>query len=161
VAPKAHLPGYREFYEQRWFALAATARATEVVVLDQAAPFGTDVLIDLAHLPGFVLHTDVCEDIWVPIPPGTIAALSGATVLANLSASNVTVGKADYRRDALVLPSSAKNVAVQMLSAAGFGESSSDASWDGQGLIAERGELLAATERFALAGSTITADVDL
>ena len=160
VAPKAYPPNYREFYELRWFHPAAEARATEVTLLGHRVPFGTDVLVRATHLPGFVLHTDICEDLWTPVPPGTIAALSGATVLGNLSASNVTVGKWEYRQD-LVRSSSAKNLAVQLYSAAGFGESTADLAWDGQGLIAERGEIVAATERFSLGGNAVTVDVDL
>ena len=160
VAPKAYPPNYREFYELRWFHPAAEARATEVTLLGHRVPFGTDVLVRATHLPGFVLHTDVCEDLWTPVPPGTIAALSGATVLGNLSASNVTVGKWEYRQD-LVRSSSAKNLAVQLYSAAGFGESTADLAWDGQGLIAERGEIVAATERFSLGGNAATVDIDL
>src|SRR6185295_11350911 len=160
VAPKAHPPNYREFYELRWFHPAAEARSGEVTPLGERVPFGTDVLVHAAHLPGFVLHTDVCEDLWTPVPPGTIAALSGATVLANLSASNVTVGKFEYRK-LLVGASAAKNLAVQMYSAAGFGESTSDLAWDGHGMIAERGETIAETTRFALTGDAAVADVDL
>ena len=160
VAPKAYPPNYREFYELRWFHPAADARAREITLLGTPVPFGTDVLVRVAHLPGFVLHTDVCEDLWVPVPPSTIAALSGATVLANLSASNVTVGKWEYRQE-LVRSSSAKNLAVQMYSAAGFGESTADLAWDGHGLVAERGEMVAENERFALGGSLAVADVDL
>src|SRR5262245_26939614 len=160
VAPKAYPPNYREFYELRWFHPAADARSRETTLLGATVPFGTDVLVVAEHLPGFVLHTDICEDLWTPVPPGTIAALSGATVLANLSASNVTVGKFEYRR-LLVTSSAAKNLAVQMYSAAGFGESTSDLAWDGHGMIAERGEMVAETERFSLHGSTTVADVDL
>src|SRR5919198_5184019 len=160
VAPKAYPPNYREFYELRWFHPAADARSTEITLLGVRVPFGTDVVVRAPHLPGFVLHTDICEDLWTPVPPGTIAALSGATVLANLSASNVTVGKWEYRQE-LVRSSSAKNLAVQMYSAAGFGESTADLAWDGHGLIAERGEMIAETERFALHGSAAVADVDL
>ena len=160
VAPKAYPPNYHEFYELRWFHPAAEARATEVTLLGHRVPFGTDVLVRATHLPGFVLHTDICEDLWTPVPPGTIAALSGATVLGNLSASNVTVGKWEYRQD-LVRSSSAKNLAVQLYSAAGFGESTADLAWDGQGLIAERGEIVAATERFSLGGNAVTVDIDL
>src|SRR6185436_10062727 len=122
VAPKSYPPNYREFYELRWFHPAAAAHAREIHLLGHPVPFGTDVLVRIPHLPGFVLHTDICEDLWTPVPPGTIAALSGATVLANLSASNVTVGKWEYRQD-LVRSSSAKNLVVQMYSAAGVGES--------------------------------------
>jgi len=160
IAPKAYPPNYREFYELRWFHAAANARSRETALLGTVAPFGTDVLVVAGHLPGFVLHTDVCEDLWTPVPPGTIAALSGATVLANLSASNVTVGKFEYRR-LLVTSSAAKNLAVQMYSAAGFGESTSDLAWDGHGMIAERGEMVAETERFSLHGSAAVVDVDL
>jgi NAD+ synthase (glutamine-hydrolysing) len=160
VAPKAHLPAYREFYEPRWFQPASAARSDTIQLLGVTVPFGTDVLVDLPHVEGFTLHTEVCEDLWTPVPPSALAALAGATVLANLSASNVTVGKWEYRRD-LVRMSAAKNLAVQLYSAAGFGESTADLAWDGHGLVADRGELLAETERFALAGSSALADVDL
>jgi NAD+ synthase (glutamine-hydrolysing) len=160
VAPKAYPPNYREFYERRWFQPAAAARSTEVEILGARVPFGTDVLLELAQVPGFVLHTDVCEDLWVPVPPGTLAALAGATVLANLSASNVTVAKHEYRQE-LVRASAAKNLAVQLYSAAGFGESTADLAWDGHGLVADRGELVAETARFALHGALAVADVDL
>jgi NAD+ synthase (glutamine-hydrolysing) len=160
VAPKAYPPSYREFYELRWFRPAAASRTPTVELLGHVVPFGTDVLVALPHLPGFVLHTEVCEDLWVPVPPSALAALAGATVLANLSASNVTVGKFEYRRE-LVTMSAAKNLAVQVYSAAGFGESTADLAWDGQGLIADRGELVAETPRFALSGTTGIADVDL
>ena len=160
VVPKAYPPNYREFYELRWFHPAADARTSEVTLLGSRVPFGTDVLIAAAHLPGFVLHTDICEDLWTPVPPGTIAALSGATVLANLSASNITVGKWQYRQQ-LVTASAARNLAVQLYSAAGFGESSADLAWDGHGLIAERGELVAETARFTVGGTHAVVDVDL
>lgn len=160
VAPKAYPPNYREFYELRWFHPAGDAQATAVSLLGGDVPFGTDVLVRAAHLPGFVLHTDVCEDLWVPVPPSSLAALAGATVLGNLSASNITVGKWEFRQE-LVRASSARNMAVQLYSAAGFGESTSDLAWDGQGLIAERGRLIAETPRFALGGTQVTVDVDL
>ena len=160
VTPKAYPPNYREFYELRWFHPAADARATEVTLLGHRVPFGTDVLVRAVHLPDFVLHTDICEDLWTPVPPSTIGALSGATVLANLSASNVTVGKWEYRQD-LVRSSSVKNLAVQLYSAAGFGESTADLAWDGHGLVAERGEIVGETERFSLTGNSVTVDIDL
>jgi len=160
VAPKAYPPNYREFYELRWFRPAAEARARSLPLLGADVPFGTDVLVRLPHLPGFVLHTDICEDLWVPVPPGTLAALAGATVLANLSASNITVAKWEYRQE-LVRGSSARNLAVQMYSAAGFGESTADLAWDGHGMVAERGRLVAETERFALRGTQVVVDVDL
>lgn len=160
VAPKSYLPNYREFYERRWFSPARACRSSEIELLGQAVPVGTNLIIRARHIEGFALHVEVCEDLWVPIPPSAVAALHGATVLANLSASNVTVAKAEYRRD-LVVASSAANLAVQMYSAAGFGESTDDLAWDGQGMIAERGTLLAATERFSMHGTTAVVDVDL
>ena len=160
VAPKSYPPNYREFYELRWFRPAAEARVRSLPLLGADVPFGTDVLIQLPHLPGFVLHTDVCEDLWVPVPPSTLAALSGATVLANLSASNITVAKWEYRQE-LVRGSSARNLAVQMYSAAGFGESTADLAWDGHGMVAERGRLIAETHRFMIAGTQVVVDVDL
>ena len=113
VVPKAYPPNYREFYELRWFHPAEVARSTTVRLLDEDVPFGTDILMRAAHLPGVVLHTDICEDLWVPVPPSTLAALAGATVLGNLSASNITVAKWEYRRE-LVCASAARNLAVQM-----------------------------------------------
>jgi NAD+ synthase (glutamine-hydrolysing) len=160
AAPKSYPPNYREFYELRWFRPGAEARSTTITLLGTQVPFGSDVLVRAPHLGDFVLHTDICEDLWTPIPPGTVAALSGATVLANLSASNVIIGKPDYRRE-LVRSSAARNLAVQMYSAAGFGESTSDLAWDGHGLIAERGAVVAETERFSLSGTAVLADIDL
>lgn len=160
VTPKAHLANYREFYDARWFHPAAAARSTSVRILGAEVPFGSDVLVRIAHLPGFVLHVEICEDLWVPVAPSSLASLAGATVVANLSASNITVGKWEYRQE-LVRSASARNLAVQLYSAAGFGESTSDLAWDGQGLIADRGELVGETERFALQGSSVVVDVDL
>ncbi len=160
VVPKTYLPNYREFYEARWFAPARGCRRREVEILGERVPIGTDVVLRARHIPGFRLHTEICEDLWVPVPPSSLAALAGATVLANLSASNITVAKSEYRR-ALVVGSSARNLAVQLYSAAGYGESTADLAWDGEGLIAERGGLLAATEGFALVGDTAVVDVDL
>jgi NAD+ synthase (glutamine-hydrolysing) len=160
AVPKAHLPSYREFYEERWFRSAAECRVDAVRLLDTDVPFGARVLMRAAHLPGFVLHTEICEDLWVPLPPSGFAALAGATVLGNLSASNITVAKWEFRRD-LVCGSAARNLAVQMYSAAGFGESTSDLAWDGHGLISERGLLVGETERFSVNGSSLVVDVDL
>ncbi|MGD9763843.1 MAG: NAD(+) synthase [Candidatus Binatia bacterium] len=160
VAPKSYPPNHLEFYELRWFRPAGDAREGCLALLGDEVPFGTDVLIEAPHLRGFVLHIDICEDLWVPIPPGAEAALAGATVLANLAASNITVGKWEYRQ-LLVRSSSARNLAVQMYSASGFGESTADLAWDGHGLIAERGRLIAETARFALQGTHVVVDVDL
>jgi NAD+ synthase (glutamine-hydrolysing) len=160
VVPKSYLPNYREYYERRQFAAARDALQRTVGVLGDTVPFGPDLLFECRDLPGFVLHVEVCEDLWVPIPPSIDAALAGATVLANLSASNITVGKADYRRQ-LCASQSSRTIAAHLYAAAGSGESTTDLAWDGQALIHENGDLLAESERFAGAGQLITADVDL
>ncbi|MBV9526721.1 MAG: NAD(+) synthase [Candidatus Dormibacteraeota bacterium] len=160
VAPKSYLPSYREFYEKRYFVAARDALEATVHVAGQTAPFGNDLLFECESIPGFVLHAEVCEDVWVPISPSAYAALGGATVLANLSASNVTIAKADYRR-LLCESHSARTVAAYIYTAAGDGESTTDLAWDGQALICENGNLLAESERFAGEEQLITADVDL
>lgn len=161
VAPKSYPPEYREFYELRHFARACEARSKEISIGSQHnIPFGNDIIIRWKRIPVFALHVEVCEDLWVPIPPSTKAALAGATVLANLSASNITIDKSSYR-EMLVRSSSGKNLAVQLYAAAGRGESTTDLAWDGDGYIIERGTLLARTERFARNGTSIVVDVDL
>ncbi len=160
VAPKTFLPNYREFYEKRQFAPAGAAVSRAIDLCGQRVPFGNDLIFEAEDLPGFALHVEICEDLWVPIPPSTWAALGGATVLANLSASNITVGKADYRRD-LVRSQSAKCAAAYLYAAAGAGESTTDLAWDGHALVAENGEILVESERFATRDHKITADVDL
>ena len=160
VTPKAYPPEYREFYELRHFARAAEAQVDTINLLGQKAPFGTDLIIYHPRYRGLALHLEICEDGWVPIPPSTSAALAGATLLANMSASDITIGKHDYRLQ-LMLGSSGRNIAAQMYCAAGYGESTSDVSWDGDAIIAERGNLLTASQRFQLAGTHIITDVDL
>lgn len=160
VAPKSYPPEYREFYEGRHFARASEAQSDNIPISHHSVPFGNDLLIEWEVLPDFVLHTEVCEDLWVPIPPSTRAALAGATVLGNLSASNIVIGKAEYR-ESLVEASSARNLAVQLYSAAGYGESTTDLAWDGDGYIAERGRVLARTKRFSGGSELAMTDVDL
>lgn len=160
VVPKSYLPNYREFYEKRQFAPARAAISRTVTLLGQQAPFGNDLLFNAANLPGLVVHVEICEDLWTPIPPSTYAALGGATVLANLSASNITIGKAGYRRD-LCAAQSGACIAAYLYSAAGPGESTTDLAWDGHALIYENNELLAEAERFAAGEQLITADIDL
>src|SRR4028118_1288548 len=99
VTPKTYLPNYREFYEKRQFTSGRHAVSREVLFLGERVPFGSDLIFDAVNVEDFSLHVEICEDVWTPIPPSTYAALAGATVLANLSASNITIGKADYRRD--------------------------------------------------------------
>ncbi|HVZ38737.1 MAG TPA: NAD(+) synthase [Candidatus Kapabacteria bacterium] len=160
VVPKSYLPNYREFYEKRQFAAARDAVGSTIRLMGEAIPFGNDLLFEARSLEGFVLHAEICEDLWSPLPPSTYAALAGATVLANLSASNITVGKADYRRN-LCASQSGSCVAAYLYSAAGPGESTTDLAWDGQALIYENNELLAESERFAQEEQMIAADIDL
>ena len=160
AVPKSYLPNYREFYEKRQFAPAAQAVSTSVRIAGQDVPFGSELLFAARNLEGFVLHVEICEDLWVPLPPSTLAALAGATLIANLSASDITVGKADYRR-LICAAQSAKCVAGYLYSAAGPGESTTDLAWDGQALVYENGERLAESQRFPLEGGLITADIDL
>ena len=160
VVPKSYLPNYREFYEQRYFAAARDATTDTAVVLGREVPFGPDLIFEATDLTGFAVHVEICEDGWVPIPPSTWAALGGATVLANLSGSPVTVGKEAYRKS-LCTSHSARCVAAHLYVAAGFGESTTDLAWDGDALITENGTLLARTQQFAFDDQVITADVDL
>lgn len=160
IVPKSYLPNYREFYEQRYFSAARDAPVDRVTVLGQDVPFGADLIFAATDLPGFALHVEICEDGWVPVPPSSWAALGGATVLANLSGSPVTIGKETYRK-ALSTGHSARLIAAHVYVAAGYGESTTDLAWDGDALITENGALLARSDQFAMADQLVSADVDL
>jgi NAD+ synthase (glutamine-hydrolysing) len=160
IVPKTYLPNYREFYEKRQFTSARDAASREVRFLGESVPFGNDLVFEAANLSDFALHVEICEDLWAPTPPSTFGALAGATVLANLSASNITVGKAEYRRD-LCAAQSGKCIAAYLYSAAGPGESTTDLAWDGHALIYENNDLLAESARFHDEEQVIVADLDL
>ncbi|RYF74827.1 MAG: NAD(+) synthase [Comamonadaceae bacterium] len=160
VVPKTFLPNYGEFYEARQFNAADTALSNEIDLCGERVPFGAELLFQSRHMPLLKLHVEICEDVWVPIPPSSFAALAGATVLVNLSASNITIGKSDYRHR-LVSLQSARCLSAYLYSSAGIGESTTDLAWDGQALIYESGDLLAESERFSNRSHTISADVDL
>ncbi|MGA9749028.1 MAG: NAD(+) synthase [Nocardioides sp.] len=160
VAPKSYLPTYREFYERRHFAPGDDRRGEAIVLGGMEVPFGPELLFDVPAVPGLTMHVEVCEDMWVPVPPSAEAALAGATLLVNISGSPITVGRADDRR-LLVRSASARCLAAYVYAAAGFGESSTDLSWDGQTLVYEVGDLLAETERFADGPRRTVADIDL
>ena len=160
VVPKTYLPNYGEFYEARQFNAAEDATVTSTHLSGQRVPFGSRQVFAATDMPLLRLHVEICEDVWTPIPPSSFAALAGATVLINLSASNVVVGKANYRRQ-LVAQQSARCLAAYVYSSAGAGESTTDLAWDGQALIYENGEALAESERFQRRSQLITADVDL
>ena len=158
VAPKSYLPTYREFYERRQIAPGDDERGT-IRIRDIEAPFGPDLLFAASDLPDFVLHVEICEDMFVPIPPSAEAALAGATVLANLSGSPITIGRAEDR-SLLARSASARCLAAYVYAAAGEGESTTDLAWDGQTMIWENGVLLAESERFPRGERRSIADVD-
>jgi NAD+ synthase (glutamine-hydrolysing) len=160
VVPKSYLPNYGEFYESRQFSAADNAAVDRIELLGQDVPFGPEQLFELENLPLFRFHVEICEDVWVPVPPSSFAALAGATVLVNLSASNVVVGKSGYRHQ-LVSQQSARCLAAYLYTSAGLGESTTDMAWDGQSLIYEKGDMLAQSERFLQDSHLIYADVDL
>ncbi|MFT8731651.1 MAG: NAD(+) synthase [Acetobacter fabarum] len=160
VVPKSYLPNYREFYEKRHFAPGAAVRGQSMRLGGQDVPFGVDLLFTAQDVPGFCLGVEICEDMWVPNPPSTAQAMAGATVLANLSASDITVGKA-RTRSLLCLSQSARCVAAYLYAAAGEGESTTDLAWDGQTAIFENGVLLAESERFPTGAQAVVADIDL
>ncbi len=160
VVPKMHLPNYREFYEKRWFASGAGTEGGTVRLGGLTAPFGPDLLFEASDLRGFVLHAEICEDVWVPSPPSTAGALAGATVLLNLSASNIVIGKSETRR-LLCRSQSARCLAAYVYAAAGVGESTTDLAWDGQVSVFENGIVLAESERFPAGAQRVVVDVDL
>jgi NAD+ synthase (glutamine-hydrolysing) len=160
AVPKSYLPEYREYYEKRQFRAARDLVGGELALFGDRVPFGSDLLFECGDLANLTLYVEICEDFWAPIAPSTYGALAGATVLVNLSASNITVGKADYRRQ-LCQTQSMRALAAYVFTAAGAGESTTDLAWDGQALIFERGEFLAEAERFAVEEQLILADIDL
>ena len=160
VVPKIHLPNYREFYEPRHFVSGDGQEGGDINIGRHRAPFGTDLLFAADDLTGLIVHAEICEDIWVPNPPSGEAAVAGATVLANLSASNITIGKAETRK-LLCQSQSARCLAAYLYAAAGAGESTTDLAWDGQASVFENGNILAETERFPSADQAAIADIDL
>jgi NAD+ synthase (glutamine-hydrolysing) len=160
VVPKSYLPNYREFYEVRQCTTGARIVAATIAIGNRKAPFGVDLLFTSIGPVSFTLHVEICEDVWVPLPPSTAAAMAGAEVLLNLSASNITIGKADTRR-LLCASQSVRSIAAYAYSAAGPGESTTDLAWDGHAAIFEYGDLLAETQRFARESAMAVADIDL
>ncbi len=160
VVPKVFLPNYREFYERRHFTSGEGLRGQSIAVAGHAAPFGVDLLFAAGGAAPFTFHVEICEDLWVPLPPSAAAAAAGAEVLLNLSASNIVIGKAQMRR-LLCASQSARCLAAYAYSAAGQGESTTDLAWDGQAGIFEIGDALAETERFSDKPEMAVADVDL
>ena len=160
VVPKTYLPNYREFYERRHFTSGAEATTDWAAIGGHEAPFGTDLIFEAEDLPDLKIAVEICEDVWVPAPPSNASAMAGASVIANLSASNVTVGKSDYRH-ALCRVQSGRGFCAYVYSAAGHGESTTDLAWDGHAMIYENGALIGETARFAGAPQLLAVDVDL
>jgi NAD+ synthase (glutamine-hydrolysing) len=160
IVPKIYLPNYREFYEHRHFTSGEGLAGATMTLGGQEVPFGVDLLFTAAGPVGFTFHIEVCEDLWVPQPPSAAGAAAGAEILLNLSASNITIGKAQMRR-LLCASQSARCIAAYAYSAAGAGESTTDLAWDGQAGIFEIGDGLAETERFSAKSEIAIADVDL
>ena len=160
VVPKSFLPNYREYYEKRWFALGFSLNGMDIAVAGDIVPFGTDLIFAATDLDDFIFHVEICEDYWAPQPPSTIGALSGALILCNLSASNITIGKADERK-LLCASQSNRCCAAYVYAASGPGESTNDLAWDGQGSIYELGELLTESSRFDREPELAVADLDV
>ena len=159
VVPKSFLPNYREYYEKRWFVSGIGLEGLEIAVAGQMAPFGPDLVFAASDLADFIFHVEICEDYWAPQPPSTVGALAGALILCNLSASNITIGKASERA-LLSASQSSRCCAAYIYAASGPGESTTDLAWDGQGSIYEMGELLSENSRFAREPELAIADVD-
>ena len=160
VVPKTYLPNYREYYEKRWFAPAASRSEDSVVLNGETVDFAPGLIFEAVNRPGFVFAAEICEDFWAPLPPSTRAALAGARILLNLSASNIVVGKADERA-VLCASQSVRTQGAYVFAASGWGESTTDLAWDGQATIHELGAKLAEGERFALESHLTIADIDV
>jgi NAD+ synthase (glutamine-hydrolysing) len=159
VVPKSFLPNYREYYEKRWFVSGIGLNGIDIAVAGEIVPFGTDLIFAAEDLDDFIFHVEICEDYWAPQPPSTVGALAGALILCNLSASNITIGKADERK-LLCASQSSRCCAAYVYAASGPGESTTDLAWDGQASIYELGELLCDSGRFDMEPELCVADVD-
>lgn len=160
IVPKTYIPGYKEFYEERWFASARDLTSKEISVFNRLVPFGTDILFNFKDCPGAVLGVEICEDLWVPLPPSSLQSLKGATIIVNPSASNDLVGKADYRRE-LIKQQSARTIAGYIYASSGIGESSTDLVFGGHALIVENGNILKESKRFKKEGELIISEIDI
>jgi len=159
IVPKTYMPNYKEFYEKRWFVSSRNAVSNEVELLGEKVPFGTDLLFSAVNFPKVVVGVEICEDLWVPIPPSSYQAIAGATLLLNLSASNEIIGKADYRRT-LVGQQSGRCIAAYLYCSAGVGESTTDVVFGGHGIIAENGTIIKESKRFSRSNQLVVQDID-
>jgi NAD+ synthase (glutamine-hydrolysing) len=159
LVPKSYIPGYKEYYEERWFSPARDAMSDSARFLGQTVPFGADMLFTVDSEPGVALGVEICEDLWAAVPPSSFHAIAGATVILNPSASNELVAKAEYRRE-LVKVQSGRTITAYAYANAGVHESTTDVVFGGQLLVAENGVLLAEGERFRREGDLLVTDVD-
>lgn len=161
VVAKIYLPNYSEFYEARWFTSGRDANVDTIELCGQKVPFGTDLIFEhkFEH-KSVTLGIEICEDLWVPIPPSSKQALQGANLLINLSASNELVGKNKYLRK-LIAQQSARTMSAYLYASAGFGESTTDVVLAGNGIIAENGSILRETDRFSFERQLVIGDVDI
>ena len=160
VVPKTYLPNYREYYEKRWFAPAASRSEDSLLLNGETVDFAPGLIFEAVDRPGFVFAAEICEDFWAPQPPSTRAALAGARILLNLSASNIVIGKADERA-LLCASQSVRTLSAYVFTASGWGESTTDLAWDGQASIHELGACLASGERFSMDSHLTVADIDV
>ena len=160
VVPKTYIPNYKEFYEKRWFTtsnITAIAGKSSIVVGDEEVPFGTHMIFEAGRAR---VAVEICEDLWVPAPPSSIAAINGANVIVNLSASNELIGKHTYLMD-LIKHQSAHCIAAYVYASCGYGESTTDLVFGGNAVIAENGKMLAEGERFTTQPQMSIADIDI
>lgn len=157
IVPKTYLPNYKEFYEQRWFTSASAHTETSIRLCGQNVPFGANLLFDT---PETCFGIEICEDVWAPVPPSSTLALKGAEIIFNLSADNESIGKHHYLRS-LLSQQSARTLGGYVFSSCGFGESTTDVVFGGNGLIYENGTLLAASERFSIKEQLIISEIDV
>ncbi|OQW63209.1 MAG: NAD(+) synthase [Proteobacteria bacterium HN_bin10] len=160
IVPKSYLPNYREYYEKRYFGVAADRHVHATEFAGGGTTFGANQIFYHASNPDFAFHVEICEDFWAPTPPSTKGALAGANILLNLSASNIVIGKAEDRA-VLCDSQSRRAIAAYVFAAAGRGESTTDLAWDGQVIVYEMGEKIAEGERFAREPKLVTADIDI
>lgn len=160
LVPKTYLPGYKEFYEERWFSSARDLVNLETDFFSKKVPVSNNILFKDKTRPEIILGIEICEDLWGPLPPSSFQVLSGANIIANLSASNELVGKAEYRRD-LVAQQSARGICGYIYSSCGVGESTTDVVFSGHCLIAEDGVILTESKKFQPEGEIIINEIDI
>ena len=157
VVPKTYLPNYKEFQEQRWFTSATELRESTISIGKEEYPMGSHLLFRSGRLTAGI---EICEDLWVPVPPSSLLTMEGANIIFNLSASNELIGKHAYLRS-LICQQSARCMAGYVYASSGFGESSTDLVFAGNGIIAENGNLLAESPRFMMEEQLVISEIDI